>query len=89
MPIGTIIKHLEKLFLVGKLSKADLFKNIDPKLVGELSIIHQAFLELGDDRLSPVFEKFHGKYSYDQLRLARLMMYTPSLPEPELGDSCS
>jgi len=28
---------------------------------------------LGADALSPVFAKFAGKYSYDELRIARMM----------------
>ena len=35
--------------------------------------------QLNTDKLSPVFERFNGKYSYDRLRIARLLLILQKL----------
>jgi len=71
---GTILSHIEKLFLKGKIKQADLSRILTPSLKNSLPKIHSTFRELDTDKLSPVFEKFNGKYSYDELRIARLII---------------
>ena len=68
----TILNHIEKLVKKGKIKREDLLKIIDSSLSKSLSEIHAAFQNLGDRRLSPVFQQFKGKYSYDQLQIARI-----------------
>ena len=71
---GTILSHIEKLVLKDKIKRADLSRILTPSLKNSLPKIHATFLELNTDKLSPVFEKFNGKYSYDELGIARLMI---------------
>lgn len=69
---GTILKHLESLRTLGKLSVQDI-AHLARGSEQSIAKIHDAFLELDTDKLSPVFEKFGGAYSYDELRIARLL----------------
>ncbi|MGH7886559.1 MAG: AAA family ATPase [Candidatus Binatia bacterium] len=73
---ATILQHLESLRALGKLSVPDiahLARGSEPAIAN----IHAAFRELGSEKLSPVFDKLGGAYSYDQLRLARIMLDRP------------
>lgn len=72
LKVSTILTHVEKLVLKGKIKRADLSRILTPTLSLLLPEIHAAFLELDTDRLSPVFEKFNGAHSYDALRVARM-----------------
>lgn len=69
----TILNHIEKLFRKGKISKSDLSRLLMPELAKSLPEIHVVFRELTAEKLSPVFKRFNGRYSYDDLRLARMM----------------
>jgi len=71
---GTIISHLEKLVSQNKISPNDLACLLPQELIKFLPEITEAFTRLGFERLSPVFEKLGGRYSYDQLRLCRLAL---------------
>lgn len=70
---STILSHLEKLAARGKINRVDFFRLLAPSLSCALPAIHAAFRELQTDKLSPVFEKLGGVYSYDDLRLARML----------------
>lgn len=65
---GTIISHIEKLVLKDKIKRADLSRILTPALKNPLFKIHSVFHELNTNKLSPVFEKFNGKYSYEEFR---------------------
>ena len=80
---GTIISHLEKLVKRNKIDKNDLSRLFSPELSKSLPKINAVFTELGFERLSPVFEKLAGRYSYDQLRLCRLALDCSEPAEPE------
>jgi len=68
--LGTIITHLEKLKEFG----ADIpFEKWKPK-ESDMKKIKEAFGKTGDMNLSPVHRKLGGKYSYEELRLARLFL---------------
>lgn len=71
---GTIFSHLEKLVKQNKIDRSDLTRLITSDFARVLPNIHATFRELNTDKLSLVFEEFRGKYSYDELRLARMMM---------------
>jgi len=71
---GTILSHVEKLVLKDKIKQADLSRALTPSLKNSLPKIHATFRELDTDKLSPVFEKFNGKYSYEELRIARMLL---------------
>ena len=71
---STIFSHLEELFMRGKLSSDEFRQLAPPRLLENLPKIDAAFQELGAERLSPVFEKLGGEYSYSDLRLARVIL---------------
>lgn len=70
MTVGTIISHFEKL----KELKIDFdLKKFKPK-ADDLKKIKEAFKVSKDMKLSPVHKKLKGKYTYEELRLARLFV---------------
>ena len=70
---GTILKHLESLRALGKLPPQDIAHLADGSEQA-IAEIQSAFKELGGNKLSPVFQKFAGAYSYEELRIARIML---------------
>ncbi|HQF41171.1 MAG TPA: helix-turn-helix domain-containing protein [Candidatus Paceibacterota bacterium] len=71
---GTVRTHLEKLAAEGKITKQSLAKIMNPKAVKDLTEILAMFHQLKTKSLTPVFEKFNGAYSYDDLRVVRLFL---------------
>ena len=67
---GTIINHLEKL--IDEEIKLDLDYLRLPK--DRYETMKEAFKECGDEKLKPVFEYLDGKFSYDEIRLARVLL---------------
>jgi ATP-dependent DNA helicase RecQ len=67
---GTVINHLEKLVDAGEKLDLEYLKLPSDRH----KIIKAAFKECGDEWLKPVFEYLKGKYSYDELRLARVLI---------------
>lgn len=74
--IKTILGHIETLADEGKIDRAELVKAVSPELFRALPIIHAVFKKLGTDKLAPVFANFKGRYSYEELKLARMVMKT-------------
>ena len=70
MTMGTIISHLEKL--KESMYAIDL-KPYAPK-PADLKAIKAAFKSQKDTKLAPVHRKLKGKYTYEDLRLARLFI---------------
>ena len=70
---GTILEHLEILHALDKLSAQDI-AHLARDFEQEITKIHDAFRALSTDKLSPVFERLGGIYSYEKLRIARLML---------------
>jgi ATP-dependent DNA helicase PIF1 len=66
---GTIIEHLEKLKELGGLPKTGLEHIQNPKAMTD---IHAAFKTLKTQQLSPVLTHLNRKYSYDDIKLARI-----------------
>ncbi|MHB1770081.1 MAG: helix-turn-helix domain-containing protein, partial [Minisyncoccota bacterium] len=48
--------------------------------------IHEALAAAGDERLSPVFHALGGRYSFEMLRLARLMRHSARARSSERED---
>jgi ATP-dependent exoDNAse (exonuclease V) alpha subunit len=70
MAVGTIVSHLEKLKMLG----ADVdFEKFKPQQ-DDFEKIKRVFKKTGVTKLSPVHKKLGGKYSYENLRLARLFL---------------
>ena len=67
---STVVKHLEELSEIGKLSRADFAHLVPLDAVDE---IHEALAENSGERLSPIFHTLHGRYSFEVIRLVRLM----------------
>ncbi|HRH26328.1 MAG TPA: helix-turn-helix domain-containing protein [Candidatus Paceibacterota bacterium] len=70
---GTVIGHIEELISQGKADHTICSRFMSPELLESLPAIHRAFDSCGIEKIHPVFEKLKGEYSYDDLRLARLM----------------
>ncbi len=70
----TIFSHIEDLVKAGKIDKDEVRAILSPDALRDLSKIQAAFRDLDTDRLTPVFEKFNEKYSFDDLRIARMLM---------------
>lgn len=70
----TVLGHIEELVNEGKINQAELVRSLPPALIKDLKKIHLAFRKFGEQRLTPVYEYFKGKYTYDDLRFARVVM---------------
>ena len=70
LAVSTVVKHLEELAEMGKLTRADFAHLVSPDAADE---IHETLEAVGSERLSPVFHALSGRYSFETLRLARLM----------------
>ena len=70
----TILSHIERLSRQGKIPKADLQRLLSPSLARSIPEILAVFMTLTDDKLSPIFQKFAGRYSYSDLRIARMFL---------------
>ncbi len=66
---STIINHIEKLLDAGEHLDLEYLKL--PR--DRFSALQAAFTQCGDERLKPVFEHLRGEYSYDEIRLARVL----------------
>lgn len=73
LTIGTIADHAHALVASGRLTPAILLSLIPAKLVAALPDIHEAFDALGIDKLTPVFRSLQNRYTYDDLKLARIL----------------
>jgi len=67
---STIVKHLEELAEINKLTRAD-FAHLVP--LGVADEIHEALADSRSDRLSPVYHALRGRHSFETIRLVRLM----------------
>lgn len=68
---GTVCAHVEKLAQAGYLSSEEIVQAMSSELRTALPKIRDAFVALGHAQLTPVFTRLKGKYSYDDLHLAR------------------
>nr|MBP9802612.1 helix-turn-helix domain-containing protein [Patescibacteria group bacterium] len=71
---GTIIAHIEQLKARGDKLDIDYLKPAKDRFV----IISKAFQDSGDTALSPVKEMLGSGYSYDELKLTRLFLFSGS-----------
>ena len=69
LAVSTIVKHLEELFEIGKLSRSDFAHLLPLDVVDE---IHEALRATSGDNLSPVFHALGGRHSFETIRLVRL-----------------
>jgi len=74
LTFGTICDHLEKLSEGGVITHKELVAVVPPTLQQGLPAIRAAFPKKGEPKLAPLFAKLKGAYSYDELKLARLVI---------------
>lgn len=70
----TVFDHIEELVKTKQITRTELSRLMRPALLKDVTAIHTAFKELDTQKLTPVFEKFQGNYSYEDLRLARMLI---------------
>ena len=70
MTSGTIISHLEKL----KAKNLNLTLTFYKPKEKDFKIISDAFKNSGETKISPVHRMLNSRYSYEELRLARLFL---------------
>ncbi|HEY0948230.1 MAG TPA: AAA family ATPase [Candidatus Paceibacterota bacterium] len=73
LTLGTIADHVGKLIEAGRLDTESLEEQLPGRLRGALPKIHEAFDALGASKLTPVHAFLKGKYSFDELKLARAL----------------
>jgi DNA-binding MarR family transcriptional regulator len=69
----TIFDHIEKLAESGQITKKEALRLVSKKLSSALPKIKKVFTTLDTTKLTPVYEKLGGDYSYDEIRIARLL----------------
>ncbi|HRH24111.1 MAG TPA: AAA family ATPase [Candidatus Paceibacterota bacterium] len=74
LTFGTIVSHLEKLSEAGKLSTEQVRALASKRLIDGLGAISEAAGNKSFKALTPVFKKLKGKYTFDEIRLARLIL---------------
>jgi ATP-dependent DNA helicase PIF1 len=74
LTLGTICDHLEKLAASGRLTSDEVQILMPEELASDLPKIGAAFRAIGFERLAPVFFELNEEYSYDDLKLARVLL---------------
>lgn len=70
----TIWGHVEDLVKDGKIMHPSLGRLVTDDIAKILPIVSAAFTDLETDKLTPVYEHFNGKYSYDDIRIVRMLL---------------
>jgi hypothetical protein len=70
----TIVGHIEELFMQGKLDKRDVERMAPRALLDALRDIAPVFECLGAEKLAPAHAALKGRFSFDDLRLARVLL---------------
>jgi ATP-dependent DNA helicase PIF1 len=70
----TIFSHIEELVESGKIGKGDLSRLMTPSIKKGFTEIKKGFLEIGVEKLTPVKAHLKDKYSFDEIRVVRMMM---------------
>lgn len=73
LTLGTIADHAAKLASSGRITPDLLEERIPARLRGALDTIYRAFDEKGTEKLTPVHGYLKAKYSFDELKLARVL----------------
>lgn len=73
LTIGTVLGHLEKLHLQNKIKSFEIARLIPAKLKDSFDVITKVFQKLGPEKIKPIHDHFKGHYSYEDLRLIRML----------------
>jgi ATP-dependent DNA helicase PIF1 len=71
---ATVASHVEKLVESGRLSWNDIAHLFTPELMQAVPEIEKAFKKCKTEQLAPVREHLKHKYSFDTIRLARIVI---------------
>ncbi len=71
--MGTIIEHLEKARDTNRVALEDIRGACDKKFLKTLPTIIAAFKKKDTEKLAPIAEELKYKYSFEELRLARIL----------------
>lgn len=69
----TIWSHIEHLVEKNLIKRSELMRIAKPKLKKDFKKIQATFKKLNTDKLTPVYEYFWGEYSYNDIKLAKMM----------------
>lgn len=69
----TIVKHVESLLLYGHIRKDKVFKILADKLPVPKEVA-DSFVKNGFEKLTPVYKALREKYSFDDLRIYRMLL---------------
>jgi len=72
--LGTVYSHIEMLIRVHRLQKEEIGHLLNDEAKLQLPEILKGFSELETTKLTPVYEYFKQKYTFDELRQARLFL---------------
>lgn len=72
--VGTVYSHIEMLSRAQRIKKEELQHLLSSDMKNTLPVLTKAFKKLDTTKLTPLYEYFNEKYSYDDLRLARLFL---------------
>lgn len=73
LTLGTIADHVTKLVSSGRITKEMIEARIPQRLKGALPAINKAFDANGTEKLTPVHAFLKARYSFDELKLARIL----------------
>lgn len=71
---NTVLSHIEELVDTNLISKEDVSRILTKELAKKIPRIVSEFQKKDTRKLSEVYESLKGKYSYDEIRLARLFV---------------
>ncbi len=71
---ATVYTHIEKLIAQGRLAYEDIAYLITDKIRKGYREIKRAFQTADTSKLAPIHELYKGRYTFDELRIARMMM---------------
>lgn len=74
LTLGTLITHLEKLKELGKISEEEIRAMAPERILSGLDEIEKAFTKTSIKSLTPAWKLLKGKYSFDELKLARAIL---------------
>lgn len=73
LTLGTIADHVAKLVSGGRITRELVEVRIPQRLKGALPSINKAFDASGTEKLTPVHAFLKARYSFDELKLARIL----------------
>ncbi len=73
LTLGTIADHLQKLKEAGRITTDEVQDLLPEAIIDGLPKIFVAMKAVGSEKLAPIYTKLKGKYTYDDLKLARVL----------------